>query len=110
MISTFKSTYILLDALDECIDRKDLFEFIVAVKDWNLDNLHLLATSRKETDITQSLEPLVTYQVCIQSALVDVDICIFVLEKLSNDPRLKKWPVKVQKEIENALTKGANGM
>ena len=81
-----------------------------AIKDWNIDSLHLLATSRKENDITKSFELLVTSQLCIQSALVDADIRIYVLEKLSNDPGLRKWPVDVQKEIESALTKGANGM
>ena len=110
MVKIFKSTYILLDALDECTDRKDLLEFMEAIKDWNIDSLHLLTTSRKENDITKSLESLVTCQLCIQSALVDADIRIYVLDKLSNDPGLKKWSIDVQKEIENALTKGANGM
>lgn len=110
MVKTFNRTYILLDALDECTDRKALLEFIKAVMDWNIDSLHLLATSRKENDITKSLEPSVTCQLCVQSALVDADIRMYVLEKLSNDPVLKRWPFDVQKEIEDALTKGANGM
>lgn len=110
MMKAFNSTYILLDALDECTDRKDLLEFIEVLRDWNIDNLHILATSRKEKDIARSLEPLITCQLCIQSALVDADIRIHVLDRLSTDPRLKKWPVGIQKEIEDALTKGANGM
>ena len=110
MLKSFNTTYILLDALDECTDREDLLEFMEAVMGWNITNLHLLATSRKENDITTSLEPLVTCQLCIQSALVDADIRVHVLERLSNDPKLKKWPINVQKEIEDALTGGANGM
>lgn len=110
MVKMFKSTYILLDALDECTDRKDLLELIEEIIDWNMDSLHLLGTSRKESDITKSLEPLNPSQLCIQSKLVDPDIRIHVLKKLSNDPLLRKWPANVQKEIENALTRGANGM
>lgn len=106
----FNSTYILLDALDECTDREDLFKFIEAIINWNIDNLHVLATSRKENDVTTALEPLVSCQLCIQSALVDADIRVHVLERLSNDRELKMWPVDVQKEIESALTRGAKGM
>ena len=110
LLRYFKSTYILLDALDECTDRESLLEFLEALVGWNIHGLHLLATSRKEKDITTSLEPLVTYQLCIQSALVDADIRVHVLERLSSDPKLKRWPADVQDEIENTLVKGAEGM
>ena len=110
MVNSFNGTYILLDALDECTDREELLGFIEAVMNWNVDSLHVLATSRKENDIAMSLEPLVTCQQCIQSALVDADIRLHILEKLSNDLKLKRWPVDVQKEIENALMRGAKGM
>lgn len=78
---------------------------------WNISSLHL-TTSRKENDITMSLErePLVTCQLGIQKVLVDADIRVHILERLSNDPKLKKWPVDVQNEIENALMKGRKGI
>lgn len=110
ILKSFSSIYVLLDALDECTDREELLQFIQALVDWDIDNLHILATSRKENDIATSLEPLVTCQLCIQSALVDADIRVHVLERLSNDPKLNKWPVDVQGEIENTLTRDARGM
>lgn len=110
MLKSFNTTYILLDALDECTDREDLLEFVEALVGWNIDNLHVLTTSRKENDITMFLEPLVTCQLCIQSALVDADIRVYILDRLSNDLKLRKWPVDVRKEIEDALMTGANGM
>ena len=110
IIKSFSSIYVLLDALDECTDREELLQFIQVLVDWDIDNLHILATSRKENDIATSLEPLVTCQLCIQSALVDADIRVHVLERLSNDPKLNKWPVDVQREIENTLTRDAKGM
>lgn len=85
-------------------DRKDLLEFIKALMGWNTTNLHVLTTSRKEKDIAAWLESLVTCQLCIQSAPFDADIRLNALERLSSDPKLKKWPVDVQKEIENTLT------
>ena len=110
MLQSFNSTYILLDALDECTDREDLLEFIEALMSWNITNLHVLATSRRENDIATALEPLATCHLCIQSALVDADIRVHILERLSNDPKLKKWPADVQNEIENTLMIGAKGM
>ena len=110
IIKGFRSTYILLDALDECTEREDILNFIEVLMGWNIDSLHVLSTSRKESDIATSLEPLATCQQCIQSAAVDADIRVHVLERLSSDRELRKWPVDVQKEIEDALTKGAKGM
>ena len=110
LLKSFNSTYILLDALDECTDREELLEIINAIMSWNIQGLQVLATSRKENDIATSLEPLVTSQLCMQSALVEADIRVHILERLSNDPKLKKWPVHVQEEIERALTKNAEGM
>lgn len=110
MLKIFNAAYILLDALDECTDREDLLEFIEALVGWNMKSLHILTTSRKENDIAKSLEPLRACQLCIQSALVDPDIRVHVLERLSNDSELKKWPADVQTEIEDTLMQGAKGM
>ena len=110
LLKSFNSAYILLDALDECKDREDLLDLINVLRGWNIKDLHVLATSRKENDIATSLEPLVTCQLCIQSALVDADVRLHIQERLSNDPKLKKWPVNVRKEIESALMRGSKGM
>lgn len=110
MLKGFNSTYILLDALDECTVREHLLEFIEVLMGWKISNLHVLATSRKEYDITKSIEPLITGQRCIQGTLVDADIRAYILERLANDARLEKWPVDAQKEIEDALIRGADGM
>ena len=67
-------------------------------------------TSRREKDIEDSLTPLSTSQIPIQNELVDADIRVHVVERLAKDPRLKVWPIAVQKEIENTLTGGAKGM
>lgn len=108
LLKLFNNTYILLDALDECKDREDLFKFIEVVIGWNIDTLHVLTTSRKENDIARSLDPLVTCQLCIQGSKFDADIRVHILERLSNDPDLKKWPADIQKEIEDALRRGAD--
>ena len=109
-MESFSHVYLLIDALDECTDREDLLQVITELDSWKLDKLHILVTSRRENDIEEALQPLVMCQICIQSALVDADIRVHILERLSNDPKLKKWPVNIREEIKDTLTKGAEGM
>ena len=110
IIGCFQHAYIVLDALDECMEREELLVMIEEMVDWKLDNLHLLVTSRKERDIEDCLESRVSCQINIQQGVVDADIHIHICERLQNDTKLKKWPIKVQEEIEMVLMKGAHGM
>ena len=76
------NTYILLDALDECINREDVLQFVEALMGWGIHDLHVLATSRKKNDIDTFLEPLVPCQLDIQSALVGPDSRLHIPENL----------------------------
>ena len=110
MLGGFHQTFIILDALDECAEREELLGLIEKIVGWKLEKLHILATSRREKDIEETLEPLITGQICVQSALVNADIHTHLRERLQNDRKLRKWPVKVQMEIEATLMDGAHGM
>jgi len=110
MLGGFRETFLILDALDECAEREELLALIEWIVGWKIGKLHILATSRREREIEETLEPLITSQICIQSALVDADINIHIRERLQNDLKLKKWPVNVQMEIEATLMDGARGM
>jgi hypothetical protein len=106
----FDQSFIILDALDECKEREELLGLIETIVNWKLEMLHLVATSRRVNDIEETLTPLTTGQICIQSALVDADIYIYIRERLQNDLILRKWPKNVQMEIEKTIMEGANGM
>jgi hypothetical protein len=110
MLGDFHETFIILDALDECTEREELLGLIKAIVDWELKKLHILATSRTENDIEEALVPLITGQICIQSAVFNADIQIHLRERLQSDPKLKKLPEEAQKEIEETLMDGAHGM
>jgi hypothetical protein len=43
-----KPIYLVIDAIDECSERAEILEIIEEICDWMLDNLHTLATSRRE--------------------------------------------------------------
>jgi ankyrin repeat protein len=110
ILRDFQQTFIILDALDECKEREALLKLLENTMDWKVENLHILATSRRERDIEETLAPLATNQICIQSALVNADIHVHICDRLQNDPKLNKWPANVQREIEKTLMDGAHGM
>jgi len=108
MLEEFTKTYIIIDALDECTDRKELLELIQAIHGWEMGEVQILVTSRRETDIEDALELLHADQVCIQSAQINGDIQLHIREQLQKIS--KRWPTQVQEEIEEMLMSGAHGM
>lgn len=110
MVNKCKPMCLVVDALDECEDRECLLEFLEDSRGWTHDNYHILATSRRETDIEDSLSVVATDKVSLEESVVDEDILKYVQYQLHHDSKLSKWRPEVRKEIEEALVNGANGM
>lgn len=114
VMQQFTHVFIILDALDECTHRLELMDVLETVAGWQLDNMHLLMTSRKERDIESSLVSFVKEEdtICLQRDVVDKDIQRYVQQRLSDDKTLAKWnkDATVRQEIEDALIRGARGM
>jgi ankyrin repeat domain-containing protein 50 len=114
VVKDLEDVFIVIDALDECAKIGERGELLTLIKDihaWSLSKVHLLLTSRPEPDIKAVLMPLVGSQaIPIQGSEVDSDINLHIRSQLLTDPKLKKWPNEVRKEIENALTARASGM
>ncbi|KAH7074055.1 hypothetical protein FB567DRAFT_188329 [Paraphoma chrysanthemicola] len=110
----FTQVYIVLDALDECTQRQELMDVLESVAKSQLNNVHLLLTSRKERDIESSLENYVEANntVCLERDVVDKDIQLYVQQRLRDEKSLVKWnqDAAVRQEIEHALMRGAHGM
>lgn len=103
-------TYIILDALDECVDRQELLKLVQEFLDWKIGSLHVLVTSRKERDIETALDPLCTGQISVHDAQDNRDIQLYIDDRLKSDPKLKMWPVKIREEINEKLKSDAHGM
>ncbi|KFZ24288.1 hypothetical protein V502_01228 [Pseudogymnoascus sp. VKM F-4520 (FW-2644)] len=114
MLLEFPQSYLILDALDECADRAELLSILEQIAGWQLEEMRVLVTSRKERDIESSLDEIVNREciICLQHQVVDKDIQTYVRQRLSNDKGLKKWQkdVKIRQEIEIALMEGSRGM
>jgi hypothetical protein len=113
-VQEFTHVYIVLDALDECMQRSDLMGMLETMAGWPLDNLHLLITSRKERNIETSLQNYVGEEdtVCLERDVVDKDIQRYVQQQLSGKKNLAKWnkDAAIRQEIQVALMRGARGM
>lgn len=112
MMTHFETVYLVIDALDECSKREELFSSIKEF--FQATNLHILVTSRKEKDIEDSIKSLCNdhEKICIQSMLVSDDIRAYIRNRLQVDQNLKRWqkyPL-VQLEIEDELMSKADGM
>lgn len=110
LIQKSDNVYIVFDALDECDDYQELLDLIETFIQRHQNCLHLLATSRRERELEERLQPFITEEVPIQAASVDIDINIYVEDLLKNDTRLRKWPADVRNEIRRTIAEKANGM
>jgi NACHT domain len=112
MIQDFPASFIVLDALDECNDRVELLHILETIAGWQLENLHMIFTSRNEADIRASVEHLVHDHntVCLQSKLVNKDISSYVRHRLSNDKNLQRWSKHPEAQREIVLMEKACGM
>lgn len=109
VLRNFRRVYIILDALDESLERQNLLLLLKQLASDSFEKVGLLATSRKEIEIEISLEPIST-QVSLSNPYVDEDIRIYVENQLQTHHRLCPWPMSLLAEIGEALVKGAKGM
>ncbi|KAF8523226.1 hypothetical protein JB92DRAFT_1620521 [Gautieria morchelliformis] len=66
--------------------------FLEAIEEisWKFDTLHLMATSRKEQDIEETLGGLISHEVYMDESLVAGDIQVHVSKTL-DDKRFRMW-------------------
>jgi len=119
MVERTEELWIVLDAIDECVERKGgptegLLLWIRDLMKWDKSNVHYLVTSRPEQDIQAGLNSLVNEKnrISIQSDLVNDDISAYIHAKVREGEGLKRWRghLNIQKEIEEGLERKAHGM
>jgi hypothetical protein len=104
ILEAFDDVYIVLDALDECIERKDILKWIAEMKK---DKLHLLVTSRPEEVIAMRLRLLNPVHVCMEPKLVTGDIARYIDSILDEEDQ---WSDDTKVTIKNTLLERAGGM
>lgn len=102
-------TFIVIDALDECEERAQLFPILEMIS----QHASVLVTSRDERDIRMSLEQCIGYHIHIQPEDISDEIGQFVNTEVQYRIRVGSLCVRngdLVGEITRALTAGSDGM
>ncbi|KAL8994109.1 MAG: hypothetical protein Q9169_005837 [Polycauliona sp. 2 TL-2023] len=107
MLQNFVEAYIVIDALDECKERSKLLDLIQTINEWQFDGLHVLITSRRETDIRKVLGSLACAEMVFELApsYINDDISKYIEDRLSTDRSLSRWRMRpeIQEKIRREL-------
>ena len=83
VIQTYKSCYIFIDALDECLDRKSLIEALIEITRDSVTNIKVLCSSRDELDIQRMFRSKNSvYEVQMSSENIQQAINLFIRKSL----------------------------
>jgi hypothetical protein len=110
ILEAFNDVYIVLDALDECAERKAVMKWIKQTTSWRKSKLHLLATSRPEEDIAKHLRLLDPDHVYIKQDLVSRDIERYINSVLYDEDSFEQWGDEIKTNIKNTVLKNAGEM
>lgn len=107
LIEGFEQTYIVIDGLDECIDREKLITWIGDLLQRNTSKLHALLSSRPEHDIESSFKNIAhLVRVPLVGKAVDADINRYLDAVLA---KLTKWDAPIRNRVKDALVRDAQG-
>lgn len=109
-LERFNVVYLVIDALDESHERQNILQTLnTLATESRFDKIRLLTTSREYFEIQVAMSKIST-ELPMSNPLVEEDIRIHVSHKLRTEPRFKNWSIELLGEVEEALTKGAEGM
>jgi len=108
----FNHTYVVLDGIDEYLDRAEVFRFLHDLEEAKRDSrrldLRVLITSQPEPDIIAAFDTKPRYT--LDMSAVKGDIAKYVAWNMENDKRL--WCIKglLKEEIRRQLIDKSDGM
>ncbi|KAF8344401.1 ankyrin repeat-containing domain protein [Amanita rubescens] len=109
-IAGFKLVYLLVDALDECLDIEKILEFIQSLHKCGFVQCHLLVTSRKEQQIFESMALIKPVEIDMSKMPVDDDIAKYIDHTIQSSFQLRRWKPNDKASIRKALLENAKGM
>lgn len=113
-MTRLQKVYLLIDALDECINVEEVLGLVKLIHEWDIISCHLLVTSRKEIPIVHALKPAMPIEVdlsCNNMALaVGNDIEQYIDHMMSSDTELMTWNYQAKELIKVTLMEKGKGM
>jgi hypothetical protein len=101
------NVFIVIDALDECPNaspnsgRAQVLQFIKRLHSITTPNLHVLVTSRWDTDIAELLQDIATEVLDVEPLIKD-DVGNFVSTAMQL-PRISRWGANITSRVEGSL-------
>jgi ankyrin repeat domain-containing protein 50 len=113
----FESVYLIVDAVDECPksdgERLKFLEVLNEIFSWQLENLHIFLTSRREIDVVATLDELPKnlgqFQVIEVGYQSQGDITKYLNQRLQ-DRQFARWTSELKQEVSNELSSQADGI
>ncbi|KAF9479014.1 hypothetical protein BDN70DRAFT_807702 [Pholiota conissans] len=102
--------YIVIDSLDECVDRVESLGWIYSLAGRRRENLHIIVASRPESDIIDILQQEDFINCVDLMDEVDQDIELYLEEHVGRLADVKKWKEETRQAVKSTLADGAQGM
>jgi ankyrin repeat domain-containing protein 50 len=106
--------YFLIDALDEWpvgSERDELLSYFAELASYAISHLHILMTSRDESDIRGVLVELRSWEnLSINRDRVSADMELYVANEVEKHPRLSQKSPEIKSQIMQRLVAEGNGM
>lgn len=108
IVKTFKQTFLVIDALDECTERPALLGTLCTIIQHECgEHLKELVASREEQDIQAAFSSIPFISIRTQ---MSSDITLYVTESIDTDTRLSSLPEGIKLEMKGTISEGAKGM
>jgi hypothetical protein len=108
ILDGFSHAYIVIDALDECVDREKTLNWVHnLVADRKVENLHIVVTSRLERDIEKVFMEFDSHPIDIVEASANCDILKYIEHQMGLE--FQDYNENTQKEIKYRLREHADG-
>ena len=112
------TTYIFVDALDECPNfsgvptpREKVLELVAELVALRLPNLRICVTSRPVMDIQTILQPLASVQVSLHDESGQRrDLLDYISNTVHSDRRMRRWRDWEKQLVIDTLSRKADGM
>ncbi|KAJ4353488.1 uncharacterized protein N0V89_005218 [Didymosphaeria variabile] len=113
LILEFPQVFILIEGLDECLQRPELLSVLLPIITRQSPNLHLLMISRHDMEFQDFLESFSNKE---NTARLEIgphhqDIRQYIRHRLSSESRFRKWAgdAELRQEIEDHLVEKTDG-
>ena len=102
-------TFIILDGIDEAKDKEKVMELLSIFANKELENLHLLISSRPESRNIKTLDPMVIATLGVEGRTRNEDISIYIEHYFQVSATTEMWDKSAKREIRDWLVDKADG-